>query len=35
MDFRINQKLNKQGVILAILHTIVILNLTIDFFFIH
>ncbi|SFQ02684.1 hypothetical protein SAMN05421670_0676 [Psychrobacillus psychrotolerans] len=35
MDIRLNKRLNKQGVVIAILHTIIILNLTIDFFFIH
>ncbi|SDN11569.1 hypothetical protein SAMN05518871_103334 [Psychrobacillus sp. OK028] len=35
MDIRITKRLNKQGVFLAILHTVIILNLALDFFYIH
>lgn len=35
MDIQKTKKLNKQGIILAILHTVIILDLTLEFVFIH
>lgn len=35
MDIRITKKLNKQGIFLAVLHTVIILDLALEFVFIH